>query len=122
MFEYGHSLHKTGRYEESNAVLEQGVRHSADPMFWNVMGNNFLALKQYDRSEAAYLRAYYTCPNRVYPLYLLTKLGAARGDRAKMEHYGHILLDKRPKVPSPAVDEMKAEIRRMFEDKPNTNE
>ena len=67
-------------------------------------------------------RAYYTCPNRIYPLYLLTKLGAARGDRAKMEHYGHILLDKRPKVPSPAVDEMKAEIRRMFEDKPNTNE
>lgn len=122
LFEYGHSLHKTGRYEESNAVLEQGVRHSADPMFWNVMGNNFLALKQYDRSEAAYLRAYYTCPNRIYPLYLLTKLGAARGDRAKMEHYGHILLDKRPKVPSPAVDEMKAEIRSMFEDKPNTNE
>lgn len=115
LFEYGHSLHKTGRYGESNVILEQGTRHSADPMFWNIMGNNFLALKQYDRSEAAYLRAYYTCPNRFYPLYLLTKLGMARGDTAKMEYYGRILLDKRPKVPSLAVDEMKAEIQGIFE-------
>lgn len=115
LFEYGHSLHKTGHYEESNAILEQGTRHSADPMFWNVMGNNFLALRQYDRSEEAYLRAYYTCPNRVYPLYLLTKLGAAQGDTAKMVYYGRALLGKRPKVPSHAVDEMKSEIRRMLD-------
>lgn len=115
LFEYGHSLHKTGRYEESNAILEQGVRHSADPMFWNVIGNNFLALKQYDRSEAAYLRAYYTCPNRVYPLYLLTKLGVAQGDTAKVAYYGRILLDKRPKVPSLAVEEIKLEIKEIFE-------
>lgn len=115
LFEYGHSLHKTGRYEESNAILEQGTRHSADPMFWNVMGNNFSALKQYDRSEEAYLRAYSTCPNRVYPLYLLTKLGAAQGDTAKMVYYGRALLGKRPKVPSHAVDEMKSEIRRMLD-------
>lgn len=114
LFEYGHSLHKTGRYEESNTVLEQGTRHSADPMFWNIMGNNYLALKQYDRSEAAYLRAYYTCPNRLYPLYLLTKLGAEQGDTVKMEYYGRILLGKRPKVPSLAVEEMKAEIRKLF--------
>lgn len=115
LFEYGHSLHKTGRYEESNVILEQGTRHSADPMFWNIMGNNFLALKQYDRSEEAYLRAYYTCPNRFYPLYLLTKLGAERGDKAKMEYYGKILLGKRPKVSSLAVDEMKAEIKGILE-------
>lgn len=115
LFEYGHSLHKTGQYEESNAVLERGTRHSADPMFWNIMGNNFLALQQYDRSEAAYLRAYYTCPNRLYPLYLLTKLGKAQGDTAKMERYGRILLDKRPKVPSLAADEMKAEVRSMLQ-------
>lgn len=118
LFEYGHSLHKIGRYEESNTILERGTRHSADPMFWNVMGNNFLALKLYDRSEAAYLRAYFTCPNRVYPLYLLTKSGAAQRDTAKMEYYGNILLNKRPKVPSLAVDEMKLEIRRMLENKP----
>lgn len=115
LFEYGHSLHKTGQYEKSNAVLERGTRHSADPMFWNIMGNNFLALQQYDRSEAAYLRAYYTCPNRLYPLYLLTKLGKAQGDTAKMERYGRILLDKRPKVPSLAADEMKAEVRSMLQ-------
>ena len=115
LFEYGHSLHKVGRYEESNIMLKRGIRHSADPMFWNIAGNNYLALKQYDQGAAAYLRAYYTCPNRVYPLYLLTKLEAERGDTTMMNYYGHILLGKRPKVPSLAVDEMKFEIRKMLD-------
>ncbi len=115
LFEYGHSLHKVGRYEESNIMLKRGIRHSADPMFWNIAGNNYLALKQYDQGMTAYLRAYYTCPNRVYPLYLLTKLEAERGDTTMMNYYGRILLGKRPKVPSLAVDEMKFEIRKMLD-------
>lgn len=114
LFEYGHSLHKVGRYEESNIMLKRGIRHSADPMFWNIAGNNYLALKQYDQGMTAYLRAYYTCPNRVYPLYLLTKLEAERGDTTMMNYYGRILLGKRPKVPSLAVDEMKFEIRKCW--------
>ena len=115
LFEYGHSLHKVGRYEESNIMLKRGIRHSADPMFWNIAGNNYLALKQYDQGMTADLRAYYTCPNRVYPLYLLTKLEAERGDTTMMNYYGRILLGKRPKVPSLAVDEMKFEIRKMLD-------
>lgn len=115
LFEYGHSLHKVGRYEESNIMLKRGIRHSADPMFWNIAGNNYLALKQYDQGMTAYLRAYYTCPNRVYPLYLLTKLEAERGDTTMMNYYGRILLGKRSKVPSLAVDEMKFEIRKMLD-------
>lgn len=115
LFEYGHSLHKVGRYEESNIMLKRGIRHSADPMFWNIAGNNYLALKQYEQGMTAYLRAYYTCPNRVYPLYLLTKLEAERGDTTMMNYYGRILLGKRPKVPSLAVDEMKFEIRKMLD-------
>ena len=115
LFEYGHSLHKVGRYEESNIMLKRGIRHSADPMFWNIAGNNYLALKQYDQGMTVYLRAYYTCPNRVYPLYLLTKLEAERGDTTMMNYYGRILLGKRPKVPSLAVDEMKFEIRKMLD-------
>lgn len=118
LFEYGHSLHKAGRYEESNVILKQGTRHSADPMFWNITGNNYLALKQYDQGVAAYLRAYYTCPNRVYPLYLLTKLEGERGDTTMMNYYGRILLKKRPKVSSLAVDEMKFEIRKMLDVEP----
>lgn len=118
LFEYGHSLHKAGRYEESNVILKQGTRHSADPMFWNITGNNYLALKQYDQGVAAYLRAYYTCPNRVYPLYLLTKLEGERGDTTMMNYYGRILLEKHPKVSSLAVDEMKFEIRKMLDVEP----
>ena len=54
----------------------------------------------------------------VYPLYLLTKLEAGRGDTTMMNYYGHILLGKRPKVSSFAVDEMKFEIRKMLRTEP----
>lgn len=69
-------------------------------MFWNVIGNNYLALKEYDLARQAYLRAYYTCPNRK--------------DTAGMHYYGRLLLEKRPKVPSMAVEEMKFEVRKIL--------
>ena len=116
LFEYGRCLNRTGEYEMSNAVLKEGIRHSADPMFWNVMGNNYLAMKQYSLCEKAYLRAYHTCPNRIYPLYLLVKMSCEQGDSTKMRHYAQIMLDKQPKVISPAVEEMKEEVRKMLDE------
>lgn len=116
LFEYGRCLNKTGEYEMSSAVLKEGIRHSADPMFWNVMGNNYLAMKQYSLCEKAYLRAYYTCPNRIYPLYLLVKMSHEQGDSTKMRHYAQIMLNKQPKVESPAVEEMKEEVRKMLDE------
>ena len=93
-------------------MLKRGIRHSADPMFWNIAGNNYLALKQYDQGNDGLSAKALHVSNRVYPLYLLTKLEAERGDTTMMNYYGRILLGKRPKVPSLAVDEMKFEIRK----------
>lgn len=111
MFEYGHSLNKMENYKLSNEILLQGIKFSTDPMFWNVIGNNYLALGDYDQSAKSYLRAYHQCPSRIYPLYLLTKLYDAKGDKESMIYYGNILLNKEPKIPSAAVDDMKNEVQ-----------
>lgn len=109
MFEYGHSLNKTERYRESNEILLQGGKYSTDPMFWTIIGNNYMSLGKYEESAESYLRAYYQCPNRLYPIFLLTKMYDKIGGREKMLYYGNILLNKTPKIKSSAVDEMKEE-------------
>ena len=114
LFEYGHSLNKCGRYEESNQVLLKGVKCTTDPMFWAVIGSNYLALKEYDNSERAYLRSFYLCPNRLYPIYLLTKLFEEVGNDHMMQYYGRLLLNRAPKIKSSAVDEMKDEITKLI--------
>lgn len=74
LFAYGQSLNKTGNYEKSDSILKMGTEISSDPMFWNVMGNNSLALGKYCEAEDRYKHAFYMVPNRLYPLYLLAKL------------------------------------------------
>lgn len=114
LFEYGHSLNKTGRFDESNKVLTAGAKRSCDPMFWNIIGNNYLESGDYVNSEQAYLKAFYLCPNRHYSLYLLTKLHVRTGDAEKQEFYGRLLLRKKPKVKSAVIEEMMQETEEIL--------
>ncbi|WP_298063643.1 O-antigen ligase family protein [uncultured Rikenella sp.] len=110
LYEYGHSLHFTGDYAGSNAILTEGAALSADPMFRNVMGNNYKALGDPSRAESCYLRAYYMVPNRIYPLYLLAKLYRETGQTDKLEPMCRRVLDFQEKVTSPATMEIKREV------------
>ena len=114
LFEYGQCLSKTGQYEESNLILTEGIKRSADPMFHNIMGQNYQALKQYAKAEAAFFQALYRVPHRLLPRYFLTKLYWTSGDTLKARQMGEILLEKEPKIMSPAVKEMKEEITQLL--------
>ncbi len=113
-FEYRHSLNKTGEYEYSNEILYKGVKNSTDPMFWNIIGNNYAALGEVKKSEEAYLKAYYLCPSRIYPIYLLTILFHNAGDVEKTQYYGNILIQKEPKVETEATRELKDEVNEIL--------
>lgn len=71
LFDLGYSLHKTGRFQESNEILLRGSKMSSDPMFHNIMGKNLEAMGDFDGAEKEYLLAHYMVPSRIYPLYLL---------------------------------------------------
>ncbi|MCC8172924.1 MAG: O-antigen ligase family protein, partial [Odoribacter sp.] len=73
LFEYGRSLSQIGAYEKSNCILEKGILVSADPMFYNLIGKNYQAMKQYEIAEFYFRQAAYMIPNRLYPYYLLTE-------------------------------------------------
>jgi O-antigen ligase len=116
LFEYGRILSKMGAYAESNDVLHFGIKKSCDPMFFNIMGQNFQYLKAYKLAEESFYKAAFLVPHRLYPYYLLTKLYIETGEQQKAVKTAKILMERNPKIHSPAIDEMRNEIRLLMKD------
>lgn len=114
LFEYGRCLSKTGKYKESNEVLKLGQRQSSDPMFLNIMADNYRQMHQYRDAEACLRRSMYTLPNRHYPVYLLAKLYQETGQSDKAKKMAQMVLDKTAKVNSTAIRQMKIEMQQML--------
>ena len=114
LFEYGHSLHKTERYVQSNAILKEGAKLSSDPMFYNVVGNNYKGIGDYIQAEESYLYAFEILPNRIYPLYLLMKLYMESNQKEKAYLKAQQIVDFSPKIDSPAAREMKREANALL--------
>ena len=112
LFEYGHSLHKAGFYNESNKYLDKALVYCADPMILNVIGKNYHALRCYNWAEELLLASVHRLPGRIYPYYLLAKLYAEPEflNREKFEEMKRIVLMKAPKVHSTAIEEMRREV------------
>lgn len=111
LFELGQCLSKTEFYEESNRILLEGAQQSSDPMFWNIMGKNHQAMHRFDEAEECFTHAYHMIPHRLYPLYLLANLYFQSGQTAKGIDMAQRIIDKKPKVMSSAIQEMKTEMR-----------
>lgn len=113
LFEYGHSLNKMGYYEKSDSILLLGTSLSSDPMFWNVMGNNSMALGRFREAEERYKHAFYMVPNRLYPLYLIAKLYYIEGDTARFHDMAGLIETFIPKVESANTKRLSSEIREL---------
>lgn len=116
LFTFGSALREAGRYNESNAVLRQGMKVSCDPVFYTLMGNNYRDLGAVAEAESAYRKAFGMLPGRMYPLYRLMKLYEADGQMQKAEEVARKIIAFRPKVDSPAVREMKNEAKEFLND------
>jgi tetratricopeptide (TPR) repeat protein len=107
LFQFAKLLQSQGRYTDSNAILRQGTLLSCDPMFYVLMGNNYVHMEFYQEAENAYMEAHCRMPNRLYPLYQLMLLYSQIGDEEKAESMAIRLLNKKEKITSPATIEMK---------------
>lgn len=117
LFEYGHSLHKVGRYNESLECLDRARLYSNDPMILNIMGKNYQALHKYECAEALFLNSINRLPGRIYPYYLLAKLYSEPEycDKDKFSEMKWNVLSKKPKVYSTAIEEMRREVAEIAE-------
>lgn len=88
LYDYGYALHKCKRYQESTKIMKEGAVISSDPMFYNIIGRNYEAMKEYDKARDAYIHAHNMVPCRIYPLVLLMEMYASVGDNKTAMEYG----------------------------------
>lgn len=119
LFEYGQCLAKTRQYRESITVLSEGAFRSSDPMFHNIIGKNKQALGHYEAAESAFLQAYRMVPHRLYPLYLLAELYMSTGQYEKADNVIRKALAQKPKIMSPAIEEMQHKLKKLHEQIPS---
>ena len=74
VFDYASLLKDDGQYAESNHILQQGLKISSDPMFYNLTGINYQLMKDFTAAEYNFRKAADMVTNRLYPYYLLAKL------------------------------------------------
>ncbi len=113
LFACGRALNLNGEYLKSDSVLQYGTMVSSDPMFWNVMGNNSLALGRFREAEERYMKAFYMVPNRLYPLTLLARLYHTEGDTARFFEMAGMVETFKPKIESANTERLRDEIREL---------
>ena len=114
LFDFANILKEQGRYNDSNDMLRRGALISNDPMFLVIQGNNYQDMNAYDLAEKAYIQAWHTMPNRIYPLYRLMKFHEQTGNEVKCLEYADKVLKFKEKVSSPAVKDMKKEAQEII--------
>ncbi|WP_294618572.1 O-antigen ligase family protein [uncultured Bacteroides sp.] len=116
LFEYGKCLSRLGNYDKSNEILKEAEKYNCDPMILNIIGKNYQKQANYVKAEEYFIRAVYRLPNRIYPYYLLAKLYAepAFYSPEKYANMKKIVLTKRPKVYSIAIQEMRDDLNKNY--------
>ena len=120
MFEQAHAFHKAGEWHASIELLEETMKVSSDAMILNIMGKNYQALGQPYLAEIWYIRSTNRLPNRIYPYYLLAKLYAEHPryfPKEKLEWASKMVLEKKAKVESTAIRQMREEVKKLMEEK-----
>jgi len=114
LFEYGHSLSQTGKFEKSNTIMLQAIKLNCDHMFYNIFGKDYQNLGKYELAEQYLKKSSYLAPNRIYPYYLLAKLYLEWNRYDKAKEMAEIVMSKSPKVHSVAIDEMREEMKNIL--------
>ena len=114
LFQYGHILNKKEEWNNSNTILKRGTRFSSDPMFYNIIGNNYKELGMLDSSAYFYQKAHDIIPSRMYPLYLQMKLYDQTGERESTINIARRIIEMKEKITSPATADMKKEAAELL--------
>jgi tetratricopeptide (TPR) repeat protein len=113
LFEYAYNLSMTEEYKKSNEILKSAMHINCDPMLYNIMAKNYQSLHQYELAEQCLKKAVNLVPNRLYPHYRLAKLYFEMGLPEKAQSEADIVLTKKSKVESKAIEEMREEMREL---------
>lgn len=113
VYEYGLCLSQQKKYLESNELLRRSMLLRCNYQCYNALGGNSQQQQNYEQAEKYYYDAIYLLPNRIYSYYRLFLLYAQPEfyQPDKLKQMAKIVLTKRPKVYSKAIEEMRGEVK-----------
>jgi tetratricopeptide (TPR) repeat protein len=115
LMNYGKALSMSEKHNKAINILNQAKVHLNNTVIEIALGDSYKALKMYDLSENSYKMAASMIPNRFYPKYLLLKLYQETGQLEKANTTGKSILNKKIKIKSSAIDQIKKETRQIIE-------
>lgn len=112
LIKYARSLYIQKRYSEAVQILERAKLVSCHPRIYNLQGQIYQSAGDFASAERCYKKSTQLLPIRIYPYYLLAKLYAEPSfyHEAEMKKMINVVLFKKPKVYSKAIQDMRMEM------------
>ncbi len=114
LMNYGKTLAIEGEYDKAIAILEQAKYFLNTAVIATALGDSYKATQQYDKAEVAYRQATNMIPSQFYPNYLLAKLYDDLGQESKATAMAEKILNKKIKIPSTAIKEIRAAMKKIL--------
>jgi O-antigen polymerase len=121
LMNYGKSLAMAGKHSKAIEVLEQAKRLLDNTVIDTTLGDSYKATKQYDKAEEVYQQAVNMTPAKFYGQYLLAKLYFESQQKEKAIVLAQKILDKKIKIPSTTIQEIRLEIKKMLTNNKKTS-
>ena len=114
LMNYGKALAMNKQNKEAIQILEEAKQYLNTTIIETALGDVYKGVKHYNKAEKAYQHAANMIPVRFYPLYLQAKLYEESGEDEKAVTMAKIILNKEVKVPSTAIKEIQAEMKKIL--------
>lgn len=103
------SLYKDEKFILSTQVLKEFVEHrSPDIIVLYLLAQNYYKQGDIEMAKSYYLKSANRVPNKMYPHFRLLKLYIEKKDYISAKKEAETIIAWKPKIKSPAIDEMKA--------------
>jgi tetratricopeptide (TPR) repeat protein len=116
LINYGKALSVANQHTKAIEVLCRGKDYHVNTILYTALGDSYKTAGLFNEAEKAYRQAALMVPGKFYPLYLLAKLYYESGQNEKAVRMANILIKKQVKINSTAIEEMKAEMRKILEE------
>ena len=112
---YGKACSMAAEHKQAVKILKRAENFSPNTLVYTALGDSYKALGKIDKAEQAYKKASFILPARFYPRYLLAKLYDGTGQNQKAIHVATKILNKKIKIQSTAIEEIKTEMKEIIE-------
>ena len=106
LYNYSMVLFRLGNYQKSNKLLLRCNQYLNDYDTELLHADINFALKQYDKAENHYIKAYRMCPNRFQPLYQLMLLYKNNNNIEQAKYIAKMIIRKKVKIPSAQINKI----------------